>query len=134
MSIKLVINLPVKDLARSTRFFATLGFSFDQRIANENMNALIINDDSHVLLVNKPYFKSITEKAKKDIANATTTEVILQLRVESRQQVDALVDQALASGGQPASDPNDQGFLYGRSFQDLDDHLWDVFYMNPDAS
>jgi uncharacterized protein len=130
MSTKLAVNLPVRDLAKATRFFAALGFSFNKRIANENMNALVINDDSYVLLVVESYFKTITQKAKKSIADATTTEAILQLGVDSRQQVDALVDKALAAGGQPASEPNDQGFLYGRSFQDLDGHLWDVFYMD----
>jgi len=67
----LTVNLPVKDLATSSRFFAELGFWFDKRIANENMNALVINDDAYVLLVAEPYFKTITKKANKTIADAT---------------------------------------------------------------
>ena len=130
MSTKLIVNLPVRDLAQATRFFAAMGFSFNERLANENINALVINDDSYVLLVVESFFKTIIQQAKKSIADATTTEAILQLGVDSRQQVDALVDKALAAGGQPAREPNDQGFLYGRSFQDLDGHLWDVFYMD----
>jgi len=130
MSTKLIVNLPVRDLAQATHFFATMGFSFNERLANENINALVINDDSYVLLVVESFFKTITQQAKKSIADATTSEAILQLGVDSRQQVDALVDKALAAGGQPAREPNDQGFLYGRSFQDLDGHLWDVFYMD----
>jgi len=130
MSTKLIVNLPVRDLAQATRFFAAMGFSFNERLANENINALVINDDSYVLLVVESFFKTITQQAKKSIADATTSEAILQLGVDSRQQVDALVDKALAAGGQPAREPNDQGFLYGRSFQDLDGHLWDVFYMD----
>ena len=130
MSTKLIVNLPVRDLAQATRFFAAMGFSFNERLANENINALVINDDSYVLLVVESFFKTITQQAKKSIADATTSEAILQLGVDSRQQVDALVDKALAAGGRPAREPNDQGFLYGRSFQDLDGHLWDVFYMD----
>jgi len=130
MSTKLIVNLPVRDLAQATRFFAAMGFSFNERLANENINALVINDDSYVLLVVESLFKTITQQAKKSIADATTSEAILQLGVDSRQQVDALVDKALAAGGQPAREPNDQGFLYGRSFKDLDGHLWDVFYMD----
>ena len=130
MSTKLAVNLPVRELARAACFFAALGFSFNEQIANENMIALIINDDSYVLLVVESYFKTITQQARKTIADATITEAILQLKVDSKQQVDTLVDKALAAGGQPASKPNDQGFLYGRSFQDLDGHLWDVFYMD----
>jgi len=130
MSTKLIVNLPVRDLAQATHFFAAMGFSFNERLANENINALVINDDSYVLLVVESFFKTIIQQAKKSIADATTSEAILQLGVDSRQQVDALVDKALAAGGQPAREPNDQGFLYGRSFQDLDGHLWDVFYMD----
>ena len=130
MSTKLIVNLPVRDLAQATRFFAAMGFSFNERLANENINALVINDDSYVLLVVESFFKTIIQQAKKSIADATTSEAILQLGVDSRQQVDALVNKALAAGGQPAREPNDQGFLYGRSFQDLDGHLWDVFYMD----
>src|SRR5215469_5896160 len=130
MSTKLIVNLPARDLAQATRFFAAMGFPFNERLANENINALVINDDSYVLLVVESLFKTITQQAKKSIADATTSEAILQLGVDSRQQVDALVDKALAAGGQPAREPNDQGFLYGRSFEDLDGHLWDVFYMD----
>lgn len=59
--------------------------------------------------------------------------MILALEVESRQRVDELAEKALAAGGQPANDINDQGFMYGRSFQDPDGHIWEVFYMDPTA-
>jgi uncharacterized protein len=131
MSTKIVVNLPVKDLARSTRFFAALGFSPDQRFADENMAALVISDDISVLLLAEAYFKTITKKAIPDAT--TSTETILQLRVDGRQRVDELVDTALAAGGRPANEPNDQGFLYGRSFHDPDGHYWDVFYVDPAA-
>jgi uncharacterized protein len=77
MSTKLAVNLPVKDLTQSTRFFAELGFAFDQRLANENVNALVINDDTYVLLVAESQFKAAS---KKDIADTTTSaEAIVQL-------------------------------------------------------
>jgi predicted lactoylglutathione lyase len=106
-----------------------LGFSFDQQFPVENMKALVINDDSRVVLVTESQFKAdIETNIKKDFADTTTSaEVIVQLRVDSKQQVDELVDKALAAGGQMANPTNDRGFLYGRSFQDLDRHLWDVF-------
>jgi dihydrofolate reductase len=62
VSTKLAVNLPVKDLAQSTRFFAELGFAFDQRLANENVNALVINDDTYVLLVAESQFKATDEE------------------------------------------------------------------------
>jgi predicted lactoylglutathione lyase len=121
----------VSDLAKSAHFFGALGFSFDQRLANENMNALVIGDDGYVVLVAESHFKAVSKKAIADTTNSAET--IVQLRVDSRQQVDELVDKALAAGGQVANAPTDQGFLYGRSFQDLDGHLWDVFSINPAA-
>jgi uncharacterized protein len=135
MSTMLFVYLPVKNLATSTRFFADLGFSFDQQFPVENMKALVINDDSRVVLVAESQFKAdIEANIKKDIADTTTSaEAIVQLRVDSRQQVDELVDKALAAGGQMANPTNDRGFLYGRSFQDLDRHLWDVFSIDPAA-
>lgn len=130
MSTTLIVNLPVQDLAKSTRFFAALGFSFDSRFATEHINALVISDDAYVQLVAASLFKTIT---KRDLADASSAEAILQMRVDSRQRVDELVDKALAAGGQRANKPNDQGFIYGRSFSDLDGHLWDVFSIDPAA-
>lgn len=126
MGTKIFINLPVKDLGRSKRFFAELGFSFDERFADENMEAVNISEDAHVLLQAEPYFQTFTRKA---VADATTSsEVILTLGADSRQEVDELADKALAAGGRPASDPVDLGFVYGRSFQDPDGHQWEVTY------
>jgi predicted lactoylglutathione lyase len=131
MSTKIFVNLPVKDLGKSMDFFTKLGYSFDQQFSDENAGCLVISDDIYAMLLVEPFFKSFT---KKDIVDATTsTEAILCLGVESRQRVDELVDKALAAGGLPSNDTMDQGFMYGRSFQDLDGHLWEVMYMDAAA-
>ncbi|UGY94893.1 VOC family protein [Streptomyces gobiensis] len=128
MPKKIFVNLPVKDLDRSIAFFTELGFSFDSQFTDENASCLVISDDIYAMLLVEPYFRTFT---KKDIADATTsTEAILCLGVDSRQEVDELADKALAAGGQPAMDSNDQGFMYGRSFQDPDGHHWEVMYMD----
>ena len=129
MSTKIAVNLPVKDLAASTRFFTKLGFPADQRLANETMEAFIISDDIYVLLIDQAQFKAMTKKEIPD--TAATSEAILQLQVDSRQRVDDLAGKAFAAGALPANEPNDQGFLYGRSFRDLDGHQWDVFCLGP---
>jgi predicted lactoylglutathione lyase len=132
MSIKIAVNLPVKNLAESARFFARLGFPSDRQLANENMEAVVISDDIYVLLVAASQFKAITKKEIPDAA--TTSEAILQLQVESRQRVDELAGAAFAAGALPANEPNEQRFLYGRSFRDLDGHHWDVFCVGPAAA
>ena len=129
MPTKIFVNLPVQDLARSTRFFAELGFSFDPRFTDENATCLVISDDSYAMLLTEPFFRNFTDK---DLADtSTTTEAILALEVESRPQVDELAQRALASGGSPAGEPMEQDGMYQRSFQDPDGHLWEVFYMDP---
>jgi len=125
MSTKIAVNLPVKDIAKSTHFFIGLGFARDKQLANENVQAVIVSDDITVLLVNRAHFQAITKRQIAD--RATTSEVVLQLQVENRQRVDGLAEKAFAAGAPPAKDPIDQGFLYGRSFRDPDGHHWDVF-------
>jgi uncharacterized protein len=131
MSTKIFVNLPVKDLNASIDFFTKVGFSFNEAFTDENATSMVISDDIYVMLLVEPFFKTFT---KKEIADATkTTEAIVALGVESRARVDELVDAALAAGGTEANEANDQGFMYGRSFADLDGHQWEVMYMDESA-
>ncbi|GAA2435686.1 VOC family protein [Streptomyces macrosporus] len=132
MSKKLFVNLPVKDLKRSTDFFTALGFSFDPRFTDDKAGCLVIGDDIYAMLLTEPFFRTFTPKGVVDASSGT--EAILALGVDSREEVDELADKALASGGSPANEPADQGFMYSRSFQDPDGHLWEVFYMDMAAA
>ncbi len=132
MSTKIFVNLPVKDLGKSIDFFTKLGFSFDPQFTDDNATCMIIGDDIYAMLLVEPFFKSFTSK---EVVDATkSAEVILALGVDSRQQVDELVDKALAAGGQSGSFSSDDGFMFGRSFQDIDGHLWEALYMDPAAT
>jgi len=124
------VNLPVKDLDRSVDFFTRLGFSFDQRFTDETATQMIISDHAFVMLLTEDRFKDFTKKA---LADATThTEVIIALSADSREGVDELADKALEVGGSPATEPLEMGdFMYSRSFQDPDGHLWEVVWMDP---
>ena len=131
MARKIFVNLGVKDLARSVEFFAKLGFSFDPRFTDESATCMIVSDEAYVMLLVESRFQDFT---KKDLADPTTqTEAILAVSAESREQVDELADTALAAGGSPANDPMDHGFMYGRSFDDPDGHIWEVIWMDPAA-
>ena len=131
MSTKIFVNLPVKDLARSRDFFSQLGYGFDDRFSDENAACLVISDDIFAMLLTEPFFKSFT---KKEVADASTsTETMIALSADSRAQVDELADKALAAGGSFATDPQDHGFMYARSFYDPDDHHWEVVWMDPAA-
>lgn len=131
MATQIFINLPVKDLNKSVEFFTKLGYSFNAQFTNEDATMMMIEENISVMLLVEKFFKTFT---KKDIADtATTTEAILCLSADSREKVDELVDKAMAAGASPSNFAQDQGFMYGRSFQDLDGHLWEVMYMDPSA-
>jgi predicted lactoylglutathione lyase len=131
MSTQIFVNLPVKDLGKSIDFFTSLGFSFNPQFTDKNAGCLVISDDIYAMLLVEPYFKTFT---KKDVVDATkATEAILALAVESRERVDELVDRAFEAGALPANDTNDLGFMYLRSFHDLDRHMWEVCHLDQTA-
>jgi predicted lactoylglutathione lyase len=120
MATKLFVNLPVKDLDRSQRFFASLGFDFFG--AAEDMASVIISEHTQVMLLAEPTFASYTSKHVADPSQSA--QAILVLGLENRAQVDELVDKALAAGGAAAGTPTDAGGVYQRGFSDLDGHQW----------
>lgn len=132
MAMQTFINLPVKDLARATEFFNAIGFSFDPEFTDENATRMVVGDETSVMLVVEPFFKSFIEP--QEIADTSKSrEVIVGLSAESREQVDELADKALAAGGQALGEPEDQGFMYMRGFSDLDGHQWSFIHMDMSA-
>lgn len=125
---QIFVNLPVKDLKRSVDFFTKVGFEFNVNFTDESATCMIIGDNIYAMLLVEDRFQSFISKK---ISNAAdTAEVIVALSMESREQVDLIVQAALDAGGKPYNDPQDHGFMYGWSFQDPDDHLWEVSYMD----
>ncbi|MFC0271714.1 VOC family protein [Metabacillus herbersteinensis] len=128
---KIFVNLPVKDLNKSINFFTEIGFEFNPQYTDENATCMVVSENIFVMLLVEDYFKTFT---KKEISDSTkSTEVIVALSTESKEKVDELVNKALAAGGKSSNEPVDHGFMYGWSFQDLDDHLWELFYMDESA-
>jgi uncharacterized protein len=125
------VNLAVRDLAASRAFFERLGFAFDERFADDSCACMVVSDQAYVMLLVEPRFAGFTRKAVADARR--TTEAILCVSADSREGVDALADAALAAGATAAGEPMDHGFMYGRSFNDLDGHLWEVVWMSPEA-
>jgi predicted lactoylglutathione lyase len=90
MSTKIFVNLPVKDLPRSTEFFTKLGFSIDKRYTDEKAGCLVISDDIYAMLLTEDFFRTFTTKELADARRST--EAIVALQVDSRQRVDELAD------------------------------------------
>lgn len=128
MSTQIFVNLPVRDLQKSIEFFGKLGYTFNPQFTDENATCMIISDNIFAMLLVEPYFRSFIEK---EVADARkTAEVILALSTDNREAVDALVGKALAAGATEPRPAKDYGFMYQRSYQDLDGHLWEVFHMS----
>ncbi|MET9664562.1 MULTISPECIES: VOC family protein [unclassified Streptomyces] len=132
MAQQVYINLPVKNLETTKAFWSKLGFSFNDQFSDEQGACLVISDTIYAMLLTEARYKDFTKKAVADAS--TTSEVIIALSAESRERVDELTDNALASGGSPAGETQDHGFMYGRSFQDPDHHNWEVIWMDMSAA
>jgi predicted lactoylglutathione lyase len=131
MSRLIFVNVPVADLPASKAFFARLGFGFDERFTDASAACMVVSDHAYVMLITRARFADFTSKPIVDAHLAT--EAILALSADSRDGVDAFADEALAAGGSDANEPMDHGFMYSRSFHDLDGHLWEVMWMSPEA-
>lgn len=131
MTTQIFVNLPVKDLSRTVEFFKKLGFAFNAQFTDENATCMIINDNIFVMLLVEKFFKSFT---KKEICDTTKdTEVIIALSTDSREKVDEMMQSVFQAGGKESREPQDHGWMYGRSFQDINGHLWEIIYMDEKA-
>ncbi|MBT2512097.1 VOC family protein [Arthrobacter sp. ISL-30] len=128
MATQLFVNLPVKDLDKSVEFFTALGFSFNPDYTDENATCMILNDNAFVMLLVEKFFQTFTNKPVADAR--ASTEVLMAISTDSRDEVDDMVRKALEAGGSPSNEPQDLGFMYSQSFQDLDGHQWEVLWMD----
>jgi uncharacterized protein len=128
---KLFVNLAVRELDKSKAFFGKLGFQFNPDFTDDNAASMIVSDQAFVMLLAEPFFKGFTKRQIAD--TSTSTEALLAVSCDSRDEVDALAQTAIDAGGTPAMDPQDHGFMYVRSFYDLDGHHWEIFWMDPAA-
>jgi uncharacterized protein len=128
----LFVNMPVADLERSKAFFAKLGFGYDPRFTGETAACMPVGEQAYVMLLSRETF---AQYSKLPIADPSTHALALYcFSVSSRDEVDAVSAAALAAGGTEADDAEDFGFMYSRSFFDLDGHGWQVMWMDPAAA
>ena len=128
MSTQIFVNLPVADLEKSIGFFTKLGFKFNPQFTDKNATCMIVGENIFVMLLVKPFFKSFI---KKEISDATkTTEVLMGISAESREKVDKMVNDAIKAGGKEPHEKQEHGWMYSRSFEDLEGHIWEVIWMD----
>ncbi|GEO11662.1 VOC family protein [Segetibacter aerophilus] len=131
MVTDLWINLPVKDIAKSKAFFTQIGFSLNTQHGNSDNSACLLVGQKNVvvMLFDEPTFKGFTNGEIADTKQAS--EVLLSIGVESKNEVDEIVQKAIAAGGVSKHTPGEmQGWMYGAVFTDLDGHKWNLLYMD----
>ncbi|WP_375197294.1 VOC family protein [Sphingobium sp.] len=126
------VNLPVKDLPAAIAFYEAVGAVRNRDFADDSAQMLSFSEAIHVMLLTHDRFSSFTPRKIPDAHE--TAQVLLALSEASRQDVDATVDKALEAGGTEPNPSQDHGFMYGRSFADLDGHIWEVTWMDVEAA
>jgi predicted lactoylglutathione lyase len=122
------VNLAVDDVAASKKFFTELGYTINPQFSTDDCACVVISDTIIAMMLGKKHYQQFTEK---QIADArTTSETLLCLSAESREKVDELVDKAVAAGA-TAGKTQDYGTMYGRAYDDLDGHTWEIMWMDP---
>ncbi|MGU3436205.1 VOC family protein [Actinomycetes bacterium M1A6_2h] len=129
MSRMIFVNMPVENVAVSREFFSGLGFEFNEAFSDAQTASMVISDLATVMLLEKARFSDFI---KDEIADTSTSrEALFALSADSKDEVDSLCDKALSSGGSAWMEAQDHGFMYGRSFLDPDNHVWEVVWMDP---
>lgn len=133
MSRMMFVNLPVADLGKSIEFFSRLGFEFNPQFTDETATCMIIGESNFVMLLTREKYISFTPGLE-ICETGNSSEVIVCLSAASRDEVDALVEKAVAAGGSTYREPEEYNFMYGRAFRDLDGHIWEFMWMDPAAA
>lgn len=132
MSRKVFVNLPVADLKKSMEFFTQVGYTFNPKFTDENTACMVISEEICSMLITPKRFMDFIPGSTISDAHKQT-EVLIALNCESRAEVDATLDKAIAAGAKIFRPAADHGFMYERSFKDLDGHIWEMFWMDPAA-
>ncbi|MFD8910895.1 VOC family protein [Streptomyces sp. NPDC059575] len=125
------VNLVTADVPAARKFFTELGYEINPQFSTDECACVVISDTIVAMLMTREHYARFTDKEVVDAR--TSSEVLLCLSAESRARVDELVDRAIAAGGTAHGEPQDHGFMYGRAFDDLDGHTWEVMWMDPAA-
>ncbi|MCD9575866.1 VOC family protein [Flavobacterium soyae] len=128
METKMYLNLAVKELDKAIKFFNELGFPTNPKFTNEKGACIIIGENIYLMLLVEEFYQTFTDK---QICNShTTSEALISISLGSRKEVDEMIEKAVKAGGTDYRKAQDYGWMYQRTFLDLDGHHWEVFYMD----
>ena len=128
MITSIFINMPIANLKRSVDFFTELGFTFNPQFTSEDTTCMLVGPNIFAMLLERDRFTGFIDK---HVADSSSSEVILSLGCESPDEVRKLAEAAFALGARKVNEIDDKGFVISWGFEDLDGHLWDLFWMDP---
>ena len=128
MITSIFINMPIANLKRSVDFFTGLGFTFNPQFTSEDTTCMLVGPNIFAMLLERDRFTGFIDKP---VADTSSSEVILSLGCESPDEVRKLAEAAFALGARKVNEIDDKGFVISWGFEDLDGHLWDLFWMDP---
>ena len=128
MITSIFINMPIANLKRSVDFFTELGFTFNPQFTSEDTTCMLVGPNIFAMLLERDRFTGFIDKP---VADSSSSEVILSLGCESPDEVRKLAEAAFALGARKVNEIDDKGFMISWGFEDLDGHLWDLFWMDP---
>lgn len=126
---EIFVNMHVKDLEKTKKFFKALGFTFNPQFTDEKAASLILGDNIYAMLITEKFFETFIPG--REISNAKkVTETLNALSVDSRKKVDEIINKAIKAGGKEYRTASDYGWMYSRSFEDLDGHIWEILHLD----
>lgn len=123
------VNLPIASLSRSVEFFTGLGFDINAQFTSDDTTCVILGEQMYAMLLERGRFSTFLDKP---IAESTSSEVLIALMCDSSDQVRHLAETAFQLGARRYKEPEDLGFMFSWGFEDLDGHIWELGWMNPD--
>jgi predicted lactoylglutathione lyase len=124
------LNLPVKNVEKSKAFFAEIGFSFNEAHDTESMACMLVGETNFaVMLFEETQLESFIQNKITD--TSLSSEMIISIDAQSKEEVDEFAIKVQEAGGNLFAKPaENQGWMYGCGFADLDGHRWNVLYMD----
>ncbi|WP_374459058.1 VOC family protein [Chryseobacterium taeanense] len=125
---QIFVNLPVKDIQKTKEFWTNLGFSVNEQISDERAVCIIMSDNISIMFLTEEFFETFSERP---VPKGGTTQVLVAIGLDSREEVDQVVIAAVANGVTQHEEPQDHGWMYQNSFWDINGHGWNVIFADP---
>jgi predicted lactoylglutathione lyase len=125
---QIFVNLPVKDIRETKEFWTNLGFSVNEQISDERAVCIMMNDTISIMFLTEEFFETFSERP---VPKDDTTQVLVAIGLDSREEVDQVVNAAVANGATQHEEPQDHGWMYQNSFWDINGHGWNVIFADP---